>query len=297
MYNSWTDPLTQVIQQDIGRIAWNSFLAIFPLTLSFFLFYKPRSRLFCWSTYVLLILSFIVGIKKYNNGNLLEALKGLIASLWGVRAIFIAISIGLIIVLTILDRRWHRRTDRLSQDSPAEMAGERRSTMRIGRLSRQNRSIFWWIGLLPFIVTLPNAPYILTDVIHFYEAVRAINSAWIITLFIMPLYLIFIGVGWFAYVFSLINIEVYLVNNKLDRYISMTELSLHLLCAIGIYIGRFIRFNSWSLVTQPKQFLSVLPGELIGKFPLVVILLTFLIITVLYAICKPMVDRSSMYRE
>jgi uncharacterized membrane protein len=270
MYNSWTEPLTQVIADDIGRIGWNTFLALAPLTLSFFLFHKPRSLIFCWSTYILLGTSFVVGIKKYNHGNLLEALKGLIMSMWGVRMIFIAIAIGLIIVLTIIDRRF--------RDPQA-----------------RNHSIFWWGGLFLFIVTLPNAPYILTDIVHFYEAVRTINSALVITLAIVPIYVMFIGIGWFAYVSSLINIGRYLTNKQLARYTKTTELSLHLLCAIGIYIGRFIRFNSWHVVTQPQEFLSVLPGELIGKFPLVLILLTFAIITALYAICKPVLDRSSIY--
>jgi uncharacterized membrane protein len=159
----------------------------------------------------------------------------------------------------------------------------------------RSRSIFWWIGLFLFIVILPNAPYILTDIIHFYDAVRTIDSAWTITLVVVPIYIAFIGIGWFAYVISLTNISIYCTNNLIDRYTNIIELSLHLLCAIGIYIGRFIRFNSWSLVTQPKQFLSILPGELIGKFPLVVILLTFLIITILYAICKPIVQQFSIY--
>jgi uncharacterized membrane protein len=267
---SWTDPLTQTIAEDIGRIAWNSFLALVPLTLSFFLFDKPRSKLFCWSTYLLLVTSFIVGIKKYNDGDLLTALKRIILSLWGVRLIFLGIAIGLIILLMIIDLR---------SRSP----------------DNKSRSIFWWIGLFPFVAILPNAPYILTDIIHFYDAVRYINSAWAITLVIVPMYIIFIGVGWFAYVFSLINISRYLSKYQLDRYTNAIELTLHFICAIGIYIGRFMRFNSWSLITQPKKFLSILPGELIGKLPLVVILLTFLIITVLYAICKPLVDKSSIY--
>ena len=269
--SSWTDPLTQVIANDIGRIAWNTFLALVPLALSFSLFYQPRSRLFCWGTYILLSLSFIVGIKKYNNGNLLEALERIIISLWGVRLIFIAISIGLIIILSNLSRI----------KSPI--------------LEDRNRSILWWIGLFLFIVILPNAPYILTDIIHFYDAVRTISSAWVVTLVILPIYIVFIGIGWFSYVFSLINVGKYLIEYQLDRYTDIAELSLHFLCAIGIYIGRFLRFNSWSLVTQPKQFLSVLPGELIGKFPLVVILLTFSIIAVLYAICKPLSQRSLIY--
>jgi uncharacterized membrane protein len=262
------DPVVRVIADDLGRIAWNSFLALVPLTLSFFLFNKPRSSIFCWSTYILLGTSFVVGIKKYNNGNLLEALQRILMSLWGVRIIFIAISIGLIIILAIVDRRLRQHRD---------------------------RSIFWWIGLFLFLAILPNAPYILTDIIHFYEAVRTLDSVWAITLIIVPIYLLFIGGGWFSYVCSLVNIDKYLQKHQLDRYISIVELSLHMLCAIGIYIGRFIRFNSWSLVTQPKYFLSILPGELIGKLPVVVILLTFLIITILYAICKPIMVKSSLY--
>jgi uncharacterized membrane protein len=268
----WTDKLTQVIAKDIGRIAWNTFLALIPLTLSFFLFYKPRSRLFCWSTYISLGLSFIVGIKRYNDGNLLQALNRIILYLWGVRAIFLAIAIALVTVLIILDTR---------SRSP----------------QAKGRSLYWWIGLLPFILILPNAPYILTDIVHFYEAVRSIDSVWAITLVIVPIYIIFIGVGWLAYVFSLVNIGKYFVEHNLNRYLNITELSLHLICAIGIYIGRFIRFNSWSLITQPKQFLNILPGELIGKFPLIVILLTFLIITILYEICKPIVEKFSIYSK
>jgi uncharacterized membrane protein len=121
--------------------------------------------------------------------------------------------------------------------------------------------------------------------------VREISSVWVITLFILPIYITFIGVGWLAYLFSLVNLGRYLKREGLDRYIYSAEISIHLLCSIGIYIGRFIRFNTWSIVTQPQQFLSVIPGELIGKFPLIVILITFLIIALFYRISKSIVDR------
>ena len=269
--SSWTDPLTQVIAEDIGRIAWNTFLAIVPLALSFSLFYQPRSRWFCWGTYSFLAISFVVGIKKYHDGELLVALGNIVTSLQGVRMIFIAILLCLIVILTIIDRR----------SRPPQA---------------RDRPLWWWMGVCLFTAILPNAPYVLTDIIHFYDAVRAIDSAWTITLVIVPIYLIFIGVGWFAYVFSLINVGRYLTKHHLDKNVGIAELTLHFLCAIGIYIGRFIRFNSWSLVTNPQKFLSVLPGELIGKFPLVVILLTFAIITILYMICKPIGMRSSIYQ-
>jgi uncharacterized membrane protein len=187
-----------------------------------------------------------------------------------VRAIFVAIALGLIFVLLTLDLR-SRSAD------------------------TNNRSLLWWMGLLPFIAILPNAPYILTDIIHFYAAVRSIDSVWAITLVVVPIYIVFIGVGWFSYVFSLVNISKYLARINLDRYTSITEVGIHFLCAIGIYIGRFIRFNSWSLLTQPRRFLDILPGELIGKFPLVVILITFLIITLIYSISKPIIEKSELY--
>lgn len=262
----WTQELHQVIAGDIGRIAWNIFLALIPLTLSFFLFNQPRSLWTTVSTCAVLGVSFVVGIKKYSNGDILLSLKQLLYSLWGVRAVFLAIAIGLIIILMAIDIR-----SRVGQEN--------------------SRPISWWIGLLIFIIFLPNAPYILTDIIHFYDAVRSIPSVWSITFVIVPIYIAFIGTGWFSYVFSLLNIGKYLARNHLDRYTNIAELSLHLLCAIGIYIGRFLRFNSWSLITAPRDLLRVLPEELIGKFPVVVILITFGVIMIFYSICKAIIER------
>jgi uncharacterized membrane protein len=262
----WTPQLHQVVAEDIGRIAWNIYLALIPLVLSFWLFNQPRSRWFAFSTYLTLGVSFIIGVKRYKNGDILESIKAIIHSLWGVRAIFLVIAIGLILILMTVD-------------------------IRVKMVKPNSRPISWWIGLLLFISFLPNAPYILTDIVHFYNAVRSIESVWEITLVIVPIYIVFIGIGWFAYVFSLLNVGKYLARNYLNRYINIAELSLHLLCAVGIYIGRFIRFNSWSLIAAPREFIRVLPEELIGKFPIVVMLITFVIIMVLYSISKAIIER------
>ena len=50
------------------------------------------------------------------------------------------------------------------------------------RWQTKSRSLLWWIGLIVFIAFLPNAPYLLTDIIHLIEAIRAGYSAWIINL-------------------------------------------------------------------------------------------------------------------
>ena len=42
----------------------------------------------------------------------------------------------------------------------------------------------------------------------------------------------------------------------------------HAICAIGIYWGRFCRFNSWDLVTQPDALLTRGIDLILGKQPL-----------------------------
>jgi len=63
-------------------------------------------------------------------------------------------------------------------------------------------------------------------------------------------------------------------------------LGMHLLCAIGVFIGRFRRFNSWDLVTDPGNVLLTTLDDLTNKRPAFVICVTFAILAVLYWIFK-----------
>ena len=56
----------------------------------------------------------------------------------------------------------------------------------------KSRSFVWWLGLVVFLAFLPNAPYILTDIIHLIYDVRAVDSVWTVTLVVFPLHLAFI---------------------------------------------------------------------------------------------------------
>lgn len=150
----------------------------------------------------------------------------------------------------------------------------------------RSRSIIWWLGILVFLAFLPNAPYILTDIIHLIEDVRAINSVWVVTLIVFPLHLLFILSGFEAYVLSLINLGYYLQRIGLGKLIVGTELFIHALCSFGIYLGRFPRFNSWDLVTQPDVLVDAIVEDLIGKIPLAIVFITFVIITILYWLFK-----------
>jgi uncharacterized membrane protein len=154
------------------------------------------------------------------------------------------------------------------------------------RSRSRSRSILWWVGFLVFIAFLPNAPYLLTDIIHLIQAIRDDHSVWVITLVILPPHLIAIIAGFEAYVISLINLGYYLNREGAARFVIWAELLTHALCAIGIYLGRFPRLNSWDFVTQPDAVARTVMDNLTSKRPVLVMAITFVILTVLYWIMK-----------
>jgi uncharacterized membrane protein len=101
-----------------------------------------------------------------------------------------------------------------------------------------------------WLLFLPNSPYVVTDIIHFrerwpvpkwYDLLIVTSAAW------NGLCLGFI---------SLMQVEQFL-----SRYMSKLKVQLLVsafifLCGYGIYIGRFLRFNSWDIVSSPGALAS-----------------------------------------
>ncbi|MDP5018256.1 DUF1361 domain-containing protein [Anabaena sp. UHCC 0187] len=152
--------------------------------------------------------------------------------------------------------------------------------------SKRGGSWIWWLGFLSFYAFLPNAPYLLTDVIHLIDDIRRVQSVWMITLVLIPVYLVVILGGFEAYVISLINLGYYLHRIGKSKWIFAVELITHALSAVGIYWGRFLRFNSWDFITQPDAIITKGVEEILGKQPLVIITLTFIILWCLHWFMK-----------
>jgi uncharacterized membrane protein len=148
------------------------------------------------------------------------------------------------------------------------------------------RSLLWWTAFLVYIAFLPNAPYLLTDIIHLINATRNGYSVWIITLIFIPLHLFAIVAGFEAYVIAVMNQSSYLKRVSGDRWVIWSELTTHALAAIGVYLGRFRRFNSWDFVTDPGNILLSTLDDLTNKRPFVVIVISFVFLTVLYWVTK-----------
>ncbi|MBW4620393.1 MAG: DUF1361 domain-containing protein [Cyanosarcina radialis HA8281-LM2] len=256
---AWTGEAWQIWQANSGWMGWNLFLALVPLFLSFWLFDRPRSPMLRWGTGILLGITLVLGLHRANLIKLQLLLASLRQSYLGLDLFYIVGSIALTIVLMVLDiRLWS---------------------------GKGSRSLLWWFGFLIFILFLPNAPYVLTDIIHLVEDIQTFPSIWIITLAIVPLYLLFMFVGFEAYVLSLIYLGDYLQRQGRGKWVLGIELLLHFLSAIGIFLGRFLRLNSWYLFTRPGALLDS-ANELMGKFPLVVTAITFLVLAALYWIMK-----------
>jgi len=154
------------------------------------------------------------------------------------------------------------------------------------RLGR-GRSTVWWLGFLTFIAFLPNAPYVLTDTIHLKDFLAAISSPWVITFVVLPMCFIYIFLGFEAYVISLINLGYYLQQQKIlkPKEIIWAELIVHGLSAVGIYLGRFLRFNSWDFVTKPITIFATL-DDLLSRQPIIIMGVTFVTLTILYWLVK-----------
>jgi uncharacterized membrane protein len=111
----------------------------------------------------------------------------------------------------------------------------------------------WWIGIVVFILTLPNAPYVVTDLVHLRHSVSNAASDGLVVGVVLPLYTAFILAGFLAYVLctELVTREVRAVRPGTPRW--LVEAALHVTCTVGILVGRIARLNSWDTVTDPAN--------------------------------------------
>jgi len=144
----------------------------------------------------------------------------------------------------------------------------------------------WWFGLAIFVLFLPNAPYVITDIIHFVRDVRADVSDNGIIFVLIPQYIAFILLGFQCYAISLIKLVQYVDWLKLTRKITLLEVSINFICAIGVYWGRFNRLNSWDVFTNPQSVLQDAIRNLGNPNFFLGTIVFFVIFTSLYYIFK-----------
>jgi uncharacterized membrane protein len=121
----------------------------------------------------------------------------------------------------------------------------------------------WWLLLPPGIIWLlffPNAPYILTDFFHL--TFRYGSPLWYDTL----LLIVFSFTGIFLAFASLRTMQrlvSYYAGNTAGWAFAIFAL---ILGGLGIYLGRFERWNSWDMLTQPERILADLLAPMTNPF-------------------------------
>jgi uncharacterized membrane protein len=146
---------------------------------------------------------------------------------------------------------------------------------------RGPRSPFWWLGLAGFVAFLPNAPYVLTDLIHLRGDTIELRSSHTHTAVLYVEYALFVIIGVTCYVGSLELLRRFvLARGWSSRNAYALELSLHALCAVGVLLGRVARFNSWDLGSRPGQVFDHALSRLDRPMSWVLLLITFGILVV-----------------
>ena len=110
-----------------------------------------------------------------------------------------------------------------------------------------------WILIAPscmWLLFFPNAPYIVTDFIHL-QRIEPL-AMW----FDISLLMLFAWTGCFLGVSSLAMMQS-VVRRRIGRVWSWIFVVMTLgLSGVGIYMGRFLRFNSWDLLLRPGHLLG-----------------------------------------
>ncbi len=111
---------------------------------------------------------------------------------------------------------------------------------------------FLWItgGIVGiWLLFFPNAPYIVTDLLHLRP--RPLVPLW----YDLILILSFAWVGLILGIFSLLHVQRWVQNRFGKNYDAFLAITLIPLCSFGVYLGRFLRWNSWEVFSQPQVLL------------------------------------------
>ena len=113
-----------------------------------------------------------------------------------------------------------------------------------------------YIGFTVWLLFLPNSPYIITDLVHLHN--KNSNLIWLdlFLVFVFAFNGLFLGVLSMLDMFSIVRTHY---GNKIAKH---TLFLVSIVSGYGIYLGRFLRFNSWDITTKPLTLIYQIADSL-----------------------------------
>jgi uncharacterized membrane protein len=118
--------------------------------------------------------------------------------------------------------------------------------------------IFEWKLLPLWLAFLPNAPYLITDLLHLHQ-----NSPtfWLDALILFCCATVGLGLG----IASLLKIHDILLKEFGSIFSRIIVAVILPVTAFGIFLGRFLRWNSWDILANPLTLLKDISGLFHGE--------------------------------
>lgn len=155
----------------------------------------------------------------------------------------------------------------------------------------RSRSLTWWCGLGVFVLFLPNAPYVVSDLVHLRWAIGGADSDQEVLTAVLPVFGLFIAAGYLAYYLCLRMVDSYLERSGVPGGLRWgVTVAVHAVCAVGVVVGRFARLNSWEPVTEPRGTIEQIVVTLTWERAPVALLLTFAAIWLCSTLTKAVVE-------
>jgi uncharacterized membrane protein len=125
-------------------------------------------------------------------------------------------------------------------------------------LQKSRLAVFGMLGV--WLLFFPNASYILTDLFHLSH--HSSMPIW----FDLVLILSFAWTGLLYGFLSLWNLEELMEQFLSKRMITWISVFLLFVSSFGIYIGRYLRWNSWDILHHPARLMGDVGDRIINPF-------------------------------
>ena len=113
-----------------------------------------------------------------------------------------------------------------------------------------------------WLLFFPNALYIVTDLVHINESEVTVQHAWFDALLIFSASVL----GLVLAFISLNRVEKFLLLHFHKKVMSFIVPGLLLIGSFGVYLGRFLRWNSWDIIHHPYSLIHSVAERLIFPF-------------------------------